>query len=67
MTRVRSEPEMVQTAGVVEEMVTGSPADEVAPIRKGAVPRAALLRDKNVIVWVPGVTLKLCGTATAAL
>ena len=66
-TMVTSDPDTVQTGSVMDANVTGSPAEDVAPIWNGGVPAATLLCGTKVMVCEPGVTVKLCVTAVAAL
>jgi hypothetical protein len=60
-------PETVQTLGVVDEKLTGSPDDAVALRLSGGLPSTWLEREPNVIVWLAGVMRKLWFTIAAAV
>jgi len=65
--RVTVAPDTVQTAGVVEAKLTGSPELAVAEIVNGATPNATLLSEGNAIVWVAWLTVKLFVNGAAAV
>ena len=60
-------PETVQTDVVVEAKLTAKPELAVAPIVKGAMPKATLLSAPNVIVCAAGLTVnpRITGAAAA--
>jgi hypothetical protein len=63
---VTVEPDTVQTSGVVDVKLTGSPEVAVAEIANGATPRETLLSGPNVIVCAHGATVKLSVTGGVA-
>ncbi len=60
-----TEPDTVHTAGVVEAKLTGSPEVAVAMRLNGAERYVTPVIGANVIVWPPGVTVKVCVTLLA--
>jgi hypothetical protein len=63
---VTVEPETVQTPVVAELNATLNPDDEVALTANGASPNTLPLSAPKVIVCVPWVIVKDCGTWAAA-
>jgi hypothetical protein len=59
-------PDTVHTDVVCDANVTANPEVAVALTVKGAVPNTWLASAPNVMLWLPGVTAKLCVTAAAA-
>jgi len=58
-------PDTVQTAGVVDEYLTGSPELAAAVRRNGAAPNTRLGNAGNAICCVPATTVKLCSRRAA--
>ena len=58
-TMVTVEPDTVQTAGVIELKVTGSPELADALIVLGAVPMGTLFSGPNAIVCISGETISV--------
>jgi hypothetical protein len=65
-TSVTVAPDTVQTAVVVEAKLTANPELALALTANGAAPNTWLDRLPNVIVWLPGVTVKPWLTGVAA-
>jgi hypothetical protein len=59
-------PDTVQTAGVVDEYLTGSPELAAAVRRNGAAPNTRLGNAGNAICCVPATTVKLWLTESGA-
>jgi len=55
----------VQTVRVVEAKLTARAEDAAALTVNGAVPSVLLVRAVNVMVWLPGVIVKLWSTGAA--
>jgi hypothetical protein len=67
LTTVTLAPDTVQTGAVLEVKLTARPEDEVAVTVNGLAPSALFGRGRNVMVWVPCETVKLCVTGVAAV
>jgi len=66
-TSVTVDPDIVQTAEVVEAKPTGSPDEAFAPIEKGEALKGSFESAPKVIMLVPDITWKLWLTGVAAL
>ena len=65
-TRVTVAADTVQTPEVVEAKLTARPEEAVAPTANGAVPNGWLESAAKEMVWLAGITWKLCTTGDAA-
>jgi hypothetical protein len=59
LSSVTVAPDTVQTEGLVDAKLTGKPEDAVALSANGAVPKAWFDGPTKLMVWLPGVTVKL--------
>jgi hypothetical protein len=66
LTNVTFPPDTVQTEGVVDAKLTGSPEVAVALTANGVVEKGRLASGAKAIVWLPAVTAKVWSTGAAA-